>query len=524
MSKKIIFNEDALLKLYYGVEKLAKAVKATLGPMGRYVAIAQQVGPPLITKDGVTVAEHFQLDDAFENEGVQLVREVCRRTEKEAGDGTTTSIVLTEGILKAGIKYVVAGVPPDDFVRGLQTAYELVAQELFLQARPVSPDMCSQIATIAANGDQQIGLLIGDLFKQDNQIAITVKSSSGSKDETELFDGLEVPGGFCSREFITDQERQQARMQDALLLLWDDEIKSAEELRPLVELATASHQRLCILCAGMTEAVANMLALSNRKQAADCLAIKLSGNILERASWFNDIALLTGARVCSTKKGDSLKSVDLSVLRRIAEVEATDERALIQLIKKENTSRDQAIQAEMEKLINVWSLEEKTLIEKRITRLKARVAVLHITAPTASELLEKSYRVEDAINSVKGALDDGIVPGGGVAYLNCIPVLTAAMEVLEDGERLGVQTIREVLAAPFSQILENGGEEAASWIGKVGRQFGDLGYNIQTRSLEEFYTSGIIDPVKSIRLALLNAISVNAEMLLIKCAITEDQE
>ena len=524
MSKKILFDEEALFKLKEGVEKLARAVKVTLGPMGRNVVIDLNNGYPLITKNGITVAENINFADVFENEGAQLVKEVCRRTEREAGDGTTTSIVLTETLLNEGIRYIVAGTDPTDFVKGLYTSLKIVEQRLFLQAQPVKPEMLSQIATIAANNDKKLGEIIGHLFHNGKEISVRIETSGGLIDESEIIEGLEIPEGFLSRYFINDQNTQSARYTDALLLIWGDEIKTGSEILPLLIQVADSKKSLCIIAASVASEVLNILVVNNQNSSLQCLAIKAPGDGEEQELWLSDIALITGTEMYSSKKGDSLEKINIHQLTEIDEVESTLEKTVIKSKRERNKNVDEVVNEELEKLFDAHSIKEIAKSEKRLSRLRGKIVVLHITAPTEMELIEKRFRTQDAINSVKGAFEDGVVPGGGIAYLNCLPALLALETVSNTGEKQGTKAMQQVLKAPFLQILANAGEEPLIWLEKVGRNFGDLGYNVQTRKLENFFESGIIDPVKSLRLALYNAVSVTSMLLLTKCAIAEEQE
>ena len=522
MSKSILFNEDALFKLQEGVSKLARAVKSTLGPLGRNVVISDNYGKPMITKDGITVAEHLSFKDPFENEGAQLVKEVCRRTEREAGDGTTTSIVLAEALLNEGIKQIVSGADPIAFARGLGKALTIISKALFDQTQPVNFKMLPQIATLAANGDEALGIMIANLFKNGKETAIRIETGRGNTDECEFIEGLEIPGGYLSRDFITDQDRQVASYTNARVLIWETEIRTPQQILPILVQIFDSNKPICIIAKVISPEVINMLVMNKRTQSLPCLAIKAPGNGEEQTLWLEDIALLTGSRVFSEKRGDDLATIKIDDLGSAEYIECTAEKTILQANENSTEEAGNVIKAKMRTLLDIKDISERASLENRISRLKGKIAVLYLTAPTDMELNEKRSRTLDAINSVKGALEDGIVPGGGVAYLKCISHLYENAHQFDEEERKALKAIGMALSAPFLQIMANAGEDPLIWLEKASSGLPNEVFNVRNRKIEDMYDSGIIDPVKNLRLALQNAVSATTMLLLTKCAITED--
>lgn len=524
MPKEIIYNEDAIFKLQTGVEKLARVVKATFGPTGRTVFLHQN-GKPITTKDGVTAARNVELDDPFENEGAQLAKEACLRTEKEAGDGTTTSLILTEALLKEGIRFITAGIEPRELCEGLDIASRKVQKQLIRMSDPLKQENIEKIATVAANGDKILGKLIGDLYQDGENYSIQIERHEGAEDDVERIEGLKVPSGVMSRSFLDNQPNSEVKFSEPFVLVAADEVNSLHHLLPILNHVADLRKPLAIFTPGMSNEVLSTLLTNYQSNALPVVVIKAPGHADQQREWLEDIALVSGTEIISNEKGDDLSSFTMNKLGTVESITATSNETTLKGL-GQNEERDATVrmlESEL-KLTNDPLLKKQ--LEQRIGRLKGLLLILHIGAPSETALNEKFYRAEDALNAVKAALEEGVVEGGGLSFLQCIPVLKSLRVMNEDGAAIGrgFETVEYALKAVIIQLLKNAGEEPEYWLEKILDSGATVGYNTRTRSLSNMRHDGIIDPVKTLRLAVQNSVSVSRMILMTRCAIAEQED
>lgn len=526
MAKQLLYSEDARRAILKGVEQLARAVKVTLGPKGRNVVLDKKFGAPTITKDGVTVAKEIELKDPYENMGAELVKEVASKTSDIAGDGTTTATVLAEVIFREGMKNVTAGSNPMALKRGIEKAVEKVVEELKRLAKPINPKdkkEVSQVASIAANNDHEIGDLVADaMTKVGKDGVITVEEGKASKTELELVDGMEFDQGYLSPYFVTDAEKMTCALEDPYILIHEKKISSMKDILPLLEKVARGGKPLFIISEETEGEVLATLVVNKIRGTLSCCAVKAPGYGDRRKAMLEDIAILTGGRAITEDLGIKLENVKLEDLGR----------AKIVRIDKDNTTivsgagKVADIQARIgqlrKQIEDTDSDYDKEKLQERLAKLAGGVAVINVGAATETEMKEKKARVEDALHATRAAVEEGIVPGGGVALLRCIDAL--AKVKLPGDEQIGVEIIRRALEEPIRQIAINAGLEGSVVVQKVKEMKTNEGYDADKDVYTDMFQAGVIDPKKVTRSALINAASIASLMITTETIVTDIPE
>ncbi len=527
MAKQLIFNEDARKKMLSGVEQIASAVKVTLGPCGRLVMLDKKFGAPTITKDGVSVAKEVELKDPFENMGAQLVKEVASKTNDVAGDGTTTATVLAYAIVKEGLKSVAAGITPIEVKRGIDKAVAVAVEEIKKNSRAVkgSEDI-THVATVSANNDPEIGKILADAIeKVGKDGVITVEESKNMDTTVKTVEGMQFDRGYISSYFVTDRERMEINYSDAYVLIHDKKISTMKDLLPLLEKVAQTGKPLVIICEDMDGEALATLVLNSIRGTLKCVAVKAPGFGDRRKEILQDIAILTGGTVISEELGLKLEQADISQLGQVKSVKIDkDNTTLVDGAgdKKAISDRVAEIKAQIEKSTSDYDKEK---LKERLAKLSGGVAVINIGAITETEMKEKKFRVEDTLAATRAALEEGIVPGGGVALLEAAAALTEeASAGLSDDEKVGFKIVRRALEEPIRQIAENAGVDGAVVAEKAKHEKKGVGYNARTGKWVDLMEDGIIDPAKVTRSALQNAASVAGMLLTTECAITDIPE
>lgn len=527
MAKQLIFNEDARKKMLSGVEQIASAVKVTLGPCGRLVMLDKKFGAPTITKDGVSVAKEVELKDPFENMGAQLVKEVASKTNDVAGDGTTTATVLAYAIVKEGLKSVAAGITPIEVKRGIDKAVAVAVEEIKKNSRAVkgSEDI-THVATVSANNDPEIGKILADAIeKVGKDGVITVEESKNMDTTVKTVEGMQFDRGYISSYFVTDRERMEINYSDAYVLIHDKKISTMKDLLPLLEKVAQTGKPLVIICEDMDGEALATLVLNSIRGTLKCVAVKAPGFGDRRKEMLQDIAILTGGTVISEELGLKLEQADISQLGQVKSVKIDkDNTTLVDGAgdKKAISDRVAEIKAQIEKSTSDYDKEK---LKERLAKLSGGVAVINIGAITETEMKEKKFRVEDTLAATRAALEEGIVPGGGVALLEAAAALTEeAAAGLSDDEKVGFKIVRRALEEPIRQIAENAGVDGAVVAEKAKNEKKGVGYNARTGKWVDLMEDGIIDPAKVTRSALQNAASVAGMLLTTECAITDIPE
>ena len=526
MAKEILFNIDARDQLKKGVDELANAVKVTLGPKGRNVIIEKKFGAPQITKDGVTVAKEVELADPFQNTGAQLVKSVASKTGDDAGDGTTTATVLAQAIVGVGLKNVTAGANPMDLKRGIDKAVAKVVECIKAQAETVGDnyDKIEQVATVSANNDPVIGKLIADAMRKVSKDGvITIEEAKGTDTTIGVVEGMQFDRGYLSPYFVTDTEKMECVMERPYILVYDKKISNLKDFLPILEPAVQSGRPLLVIAEDVdSEALTTLVVNRLRSQLKIC-AVKAPGFGDRRKAMLEDIAILTGGVVISEEKGLKLEQATIDMLGSCEKVTITKENTTIVngAGDKDNIlDRINQIKAEIK---NSTSDYDKEKLQERLAKLSGGVAVLYVGAASEVEMKEKKDRVDDALCATRAAIEEGIVPGGGVTYIRAIDALEGLKGDNAD-ETTGIEIIKRAIEEPLRQIVANAGKEGAVVVQKVREGKGDFGYNARTDVYENLHAAGVVDPAKVTRVALENAASIAGMFLTTECVIVEKKE
>ena len=526
MAKEIKFNIKASEELKNGVDALANAVKVTLGPKGRNVIIEKKFGAPHITKDGVSVAREVELEDPFQNMGAQLVKEVASKTGDQAGDGTTTATVLAQAIVNVGMKNVTAGANPMDLKRGIDKAVSKVVEGIRAQAQEVDDDISKieNVARVSANNDEQIGKLIATAMeKVKKEGVITVEEAKGTETTVEVVEGMQFDRGYISPYFVTNSEKMECDMDSPYILLYDKKISNLKDMLPILEAVAQSGRPLLIIAEDVDNEALATLVVNRLRGSLKICAVKAPGFGDRRKEMLEDIAILTGGTVISEIKGMQLAQATVNDLGTAEKVTVNKDNTIIVNgagSKDAIAARIAQIKSQIE---TTTSNYDKEKLHERLAKLAGGVAVLYIGAPSEVEMKEKKDRVDDALSATRAAIAEGIVPGGGVAYIRCLPALDE-LKGDNDDENTGIAIIRRAIEEPMRQIMDNAGVEGAVILQKVKEGTGDFGYNARTDSFENFFETGVIDPAKVTRVALENAASIAGMFLTTECVIAEKKE
>ena len=526
MSKQIYFDVEARDKLKRGVDALANAVKVTLGPKGRNVVIGKKFGAPHITKDGVTVAKEIELKDPIENMGAQMVKEVASKTADVAGDGTTTATVLAQAIIQAGLKNVAAGANPMDLKRGIDKAVTELVKNLKKISKEVGSDnsKIKQIATISANNDETIGALIAEAMKVvGNDGVITVEEAKGTETDVKIVEGMQFDRGYLSPYFVTNADKMITEMENPLILISEKKISSMKELMPILEPVVQAGKGLLIIAEDVDGEALGTLVVNRLRGSLKVAAVKAPGFGDRRTEMLEDIAILTGGQVISEERGMTLENVTMDMLGTAEKIEIDKDNTTIingKGDKKAISSRVGQIRAQIEATTSDYDREK---LQERLAKLAGGVAVLYVGAATEVEMKEKKDRVDDALAATRAAVQEGIVPGGGVALIRAIENLDKLKGENED-EMTGIAIVRRAAEEPLRQIIANAGEEGAVIVQKVKEGKDDFGYNARTDKFENLYKAGVIDPTKVTRIAIENAASIASMLLTTECVIADEPE
>jgi chaperonin GroEL len=525
-AKNIQFDIDARDRLKRGVDHLANAVKVTLGPKGRNVIIDKKFGAPQVTKDGVTVAKEIELKDAVENMGAQMLKEVASKTADIAGDGTTTATVLAQAIVTAGLKNVAAGANPMDLKRGIDKAVIAVVEELKKMSKSVGDDNAKikQVASISANNDDTIGTLIAEaMAKVKKEGVITVEEAKGTDTTVEVVEGMQFDRGYLSPYFVTNAEKMEVDLEGAYILIYDKKISSMKELLPILEKSAQTGKPLLIISEDVDGEALATLVVNKIRGALKVAAVKAPGFGDRRKAMLEDIAILTGGTVISEERGFKLENADLTMLGKAEKINIDKDNTTIVNgagKKADITGRVAQIKAQIESTTSDYDKEK---LQERLAKLAGGVAVLYIGAATEVEMKEKKDRVDDALHATRAAVEEGIVPGGGVAYIRAQKVLDKAEGINAD-ETTGMGIVKRALEEPLRQIVANAGLEGSIIVQKVREGKADFGFNARTEVYENLLAAGVIDPTKVTRVALENAASIASMLLTTECVISEEKE
>ncbi len=526
MAKEIKFDIKAREELKKGVDALADAVKVTLGPKGRNVIIEKKFGAPHITKDGVSVAREVELEDAFQNMGAQLVKEVASKTGDDAGDGTTTATVLAQSIINVGLKNVAAGANPMDIKRGIDKAVGVVVENIKAMAQEVGDDFkkIEDVARISANNDEAIGSLIAEAMKKvKKEGVITVDEAKGTETTVDIVEGMQFDRGYISPYFVTNTEKMECEMESPYILIFDKKISNLKDMLPILEATAQSGRPLLIVAEDVDQEALATLVVNRLRGSLKICAVKAPGFGDRRKEMLEDIAVLTGGVVISEEKGMKLESATVEYLGRAEKVTVNKENTTIvngNGASEAIASRVAQIKAQIEQTTSDYDREK---LHERLAKLAGGVAVLHIGAPSEVEMKEKKDRVDDALSATRAAIAEGIVPGGGVAYIRCVAKLEDLKGENED-ETTGIQIVKRAIEEPLRQIVANAGVEGAVVVQKVKEGEGDFGYNARKGVYENLLAAGVIDPAKVTRVALENAASIAGMFLTTECVIAEKKE
>ena len=526
MAKQIIFDTDAREQLKAGVDALANAVKVTLGPKGRNVLIDKKFGAPQVTKDGVSVAKEVELEDNVANMGAQLVKEVASKTNDDAGDGTTTATVLAQAIITTGIKNVTAGANPMDLKRGIDKAVEAVVADLQKQSQKVGDDISKieQVGTISANNDSTIGKLIAEaMSKVKKEGVITVEEAKGTDTHVDVVEGMQFDRGYISPYFITDTEKMEADLEKPYILITDKKVSTMKELLPVLEPVAQSGRALLVIAEDVDGEALSSLVLNKLRGTLKIAAVKAPGFGDRRKEMLQDIAILTGGTVISEETGLKLDAATIDMLGSAEKVTLTKENTtIVNKAEKKDAIKDRV--AQIRKQIEASTSDyDKEKLQERLAKLAGGVAVLYVGAATEVEMKEKKDRVDDALAATRAAVAEGIIPGGGVAYIRATKALEKLKGENED-ETTGIHIVKRAIEEPLRQIVANAGGEGSVVVNKVKEGKDAYGYNARTDEYEDMFKAGIIDPTKVARVALENAASVASMFLTTECVLADIKE
>jgi chaperonin GroEL len=526
MAKDITFNLEARDALKRGVDALANAVKVTLGPKGRNVIIDKKYGAPSITKDGVTVAKEIELKNPVENMGAQMLKEVASKTADVAGDGTTTATVLAQAIVTAGLKNVAAGANPMDLKRGIDKAVTSVIDSLKKMSKSVGNDskQIEQVATISANNDNEIGKLIAQAMeKVKKEGVVTVEEAKGTETTVTVVEGMQFDRGYISPYFVTNPDKMESVLENPYILIYDKKISNMKELLPVLEKVVQTGRPLLIIAEDVDGEALATLVVNKLRGSLKIAAVKAPGFGDRRKAMMEDIAILTGGTVISEEQGFKLDGAELTSLGRAEKISIDKDNSTIVNgagTKEDIKARVNQIKAQIETTTSDYDKEK---LQERLAKLAGGVAVLYVGAATEVEMKEKKDRVDDALNATRAAIEEGIVPGGGVAYIRCIAALDK-IKGANDDENTGVGIVKRALEEPLRQIVANAGSEGSIVVQKVKEGKDDFGYNARTDVYENMYAAGVIDPTKVSRVALENAASIAAMLLTTECVLADIKE
>jgi chaperonin GroEL len=526
MAKEIKFDIEARDMLKVGVDKLANAVKVTLGPKGRNVVIEKKFGAPQITKDGVTVAKEIDLSDPYENLGAQMVKEVASKTGDDAGDGTTTATVLAQSIITVGLKNVAAGANPMDLKRGIDKAVAVVVKSLADQAQTIGDDYAKieSVAKVAANNDDTIGKLIAEAMqKVHKEGVITIEESKGTDTYVDVVEGMQFDRGYISPYFITDAEKMAAELENPFILIYDKKISTMKDLLPILEASAQSGRPLMIISEDVDGEALATLVVNRLRGSLKVCAVKAPGFGDRRKEMLEDIAILTGGTVITEEKGMKLEQATIDMLGQAEKI--TVDKEVTTIVNGAGASEGISARVhQIKKQIETTTSDyDKEKLQERLAKLAGGVAVIYVGATSEVEMKEKKDRVDDALSATRAAVEEGIVPGGGVAYLRAIDAL-ASIKGENDDEQTGIEIIKRAIEEPLRQIVANAGKEGAVVAQKVREGKGDYGYNARTDVYQNLYEVGVIDPAKVARIALENAASIAGMFLTTEAVITEKKE
>ena len=525
MGAKILkYDEEARKSILKGVNTLADAVKITLGPKGRNVILDRSYGAPMVTKDGVTVAKEIELEDKFENMGAQMVKEVASKTSDVAGDGTTTATILAQAIFREGAKSVAAGSNPMDVKRGIDKAVEVVVKELRKQSKPTKDAKeIAQVGTISANNDEAIGAIIAEAMeKVGKEGVITVEEAKGLETELEIVEGMQFDRGYLSPYFVTNAEKMEVELEDCLILINEKKISSMKDLLPILEQIAKMGKPLLIIAEDIEGEALATLVVNKIRGTLHVAAVKAPGFGDRRKAMLEDLAILTGGKMISEEMGYKLENTKLEDLGRAKRINIDKDNTTIIDGAGDRASlqgRVKQIRAQVEETTSDYDREK---LQERLAKLVGGVAVIKVGAATETEMKEKKARVEDALNATRAAVEEGIVPGGGVAYLRALPALDKMK--LEGDEEVGVRIVKKALEEPLKMIATNAGMEGSIVVEKVKEKKGAYGFNARTDKYEDMIAAGVIDPTKVTRFALQNAASVASLMLTTQCMVADKPE
>ncbi len=523
MAKQIFFDIEARNKMKKGVDTLANAVKVTLGPKGRNVVIEKKFGAPSITKDGVTVAKEIELEDAIENMGAQMVKEVASKTADIAGDGTTTATVLAQSIISEGLKNVAAGANPMDLKRGIDKAVAKVVESLKAQSQTVGNDTkkIEQVAAISANSDMEIGKLIAQaMSKVGKEGVITVEEAKGTDTTVDVVEGMQFDRGYISPYFVTNSEKMEAELQNPFILIYDKKISAMKDILHILEKVAQSGRPLVIIAEDLEGEALATLVVNKLRGTIKVAAVKAPGFGDRRKEMLTDIAILTAGTVVSEEQGFKLENADLSYLGQAASITIDKDNTTIvggKGKKADIVARVNQIKAQIE---NTTSDYDREKLQERLAKLSGGVAVLYVGAATEVEMKEKKDRVDDALHATRAAVEEGIVPGGGVAYIRAVETLEKLKGGNED-EITGIQIVKRAIEEPLRQIVANSGIEGSIVVQKIKEGKADFGFNARTEVYENLFKAGVIDPTKVTRVALENAASIASMLLTTECVIAD---